>query len=81
MTCTDGGFTLIGTVSSAYRPAMIQIAATTINIDLTGQIYETINVLIATDGKVYLLTGTKTALGNSTYSWTTNNGLSFTYHL
>ncbi len=78
----SNGQVKIGNIKSPYRPSVFQCCATRINRAVSGQIYAATLITVSTNGDVNLVTGDNDkSYGSTSYPWSTNGGIDFTYFL
>lgn len=79
-TSGTSGIISVGTVASAYRPAVTMTCAVAINITTSGQVFGSATCLIKSSGEIQVVTGQNSkTFGNNSYSWATNNGMTITW--
>lgn len=79
-TSGSSGLIPVGTVASAYRPAVTMTCAVAINNTTSGQVFGPATCLIKSTEEIQVVTGSNSkTFGNSSYSWATNNGMTITW--
>ena len=82
LTISAAGNVTIGTVAEKYRPNLQTNIASRVNGNSSGQSYKSCNFTLSTDGTLRIMgAGLGSAIGSSSYAWTTNDGLTLFYHL
>lgn len=74
------GIINVGTIGSSYRPKINMTCGVALNVTTSGQIFGSAVCEVRTSGEVYIFTGAANkTFGNSSYAWTTNDGITFSW--